>query len=226
MAGAGGEARFAGLSLVQLNDLLEDEGQLAEMVQKMEETQNIQLSKEMTLASNRSLAEGNLLFQPRLDALKAGLTQKYQELRVLFEAYQLKKTKLASPAALPWRPCSHSFRRKEPRLRRTRSGCPEAHSQIHSPAPTAGSVLDEGSVSHSFLSDLLLPSWSFAQEEAQGGTVPDLRLLLWGLQLKVCSLRTECEFSWSQFELRFTGLCWVERLIHFKLPSEAVFPCE
>ncbi|XP_037016966.2 vacuolar protein sorting-associated protein 37B isoform X1 [Artibeus jamaicensis] len=96
MAGAGGEARFAGLSLVQLNDLLEDEGQLAEMVQKMEETQNIQLSKEMTLASNRSLAEGNLLFQPRLDALKAGLTQKYQELRVLFEAYQLKKTKLDS----------------------------------------------------------------------------------------------------------------------------------
>ncbi|KAK2102838.1 Vacuolar protein sorting-associated protein 37B [Saguinus oedipus] len=37
MAGAGGEARFAGLSLVQLNELLEDEGQLTEMVQKMEE---------------------------------------------------------------------------------------------------------------------------------------------------------------------------------------------
>ncbi|KAM5312520.1 vacuolar protein sorting-associated protein 37B [Glossophaga mutica] len=96
MAGAGGEARFAGLSLVQLNDLLEDEGQLAEMVQKMEETQNVQLSKELTLASNRSLAEGNLLFQPRLDALKARLTQRYQELQVLFEAYQLKKTKLDS----------------------------------------------------------------------------------------------------------------------------------
>ncbi|XP_054450292.1 vacuolar protein sorting-associated protein 37B [Pteronotus mesoamericanus] len=96
MAGAGGEARFAGLSLVQLNDLLEDEGQLAEMVQKMEETQNVQLNKEMTLASNRSLAEGNLLFQPRLDALKARLTQKYQELQALFEAYQMKKTKLDS----------------------------------------------------------------------------------------------------------------------------------
>lgn len=94
MAGAGGEARFAGLSLVQLNELLEDEGQLAAMVQKMEETQNVQLSKEMTLASNRSLAEGNLVFQPRLDALKARLTQKYQELQVLFEAYQMKKTKL------------------------------------------------------------------------------------------------------------------------------------
>lgn len=37
MAGAGSEARFAGLSLVQLNELLEDEGQLAAMVQKMEE---------------------------------------------------------------------------------------------------------------------------------------------------------------------------------------------
>ncbi|XP_014597678.1 vacuolar protein sorting-associated protein 37B isoform X2 [Equus przewalskii] len=48
----------------------------------------------MTLASNRSLAEGNLLYQPQLDALKARLTQKYQELQVLFEAYQIKKTKL------------------------------------------------------------------------------------------------------------------------------------
>uniref|UniRef100_A0A452TCI1 VPS37 C-terminal domain-containing protein n=1 Tax=Ursus maritimus TaxID=29073 RepID=A0A452TCI1_URSMA len=57
-------------------------------------TQNVQLSKEMTLASNRSLAEGNLLYQPQLDSLKARLTQKYQELQVLFEAYQIKKTKL------------------------------------------------------------------------------------------------------------------------------------
>ncbi|KAM5188710.1 vacuolar protein sorting-associated protein 37B [Callospermophilus lateralis] len=94
MAVAGGEARFAGLSLVQLHELLEDEGQLTEMVQKMEETQTLQLNKEMTLASNRSLAEGNLLYQPQLDTRKAHLTQKYQELQVLFEAYQIKKTKL------------------------------------------------------------------------------------------------------------------------------------
>ncbi|XP_007936437.1 vacuolar protein sorting-associated protein 37B [Orycteropus afer afer] len=94
MAGPGSEARFAGLSLVQLNELLEDEGQLTEMVQKMEETQNVQLNKEMTLTSNRSLAEGNLLYQPQLDSLKASLTQKYQELQLLFEAYQIKQTKL------------------------------------------------------------------------------------------------------------------------------------
>ncbi|ELW65495.1 Vacuolar protein sorting-associated protein 37B, partial [Tupaia chinensis] len=58
------------------------------------QTQNVQLNKEMTLASNRSLAEGNLLYQPRLDALKARLTQRYQELQALFEAYQIKKTQL------------------------------------------------------------------------------------------------------------------------------------
>ena len=65
------------------------------------QTQNVQLSKEMTLASNRSLAEGNLLFQPRLDALKARLTQKYQELQALFEGYQLKKTQLGNSSGRP-----------------------------------------------------------------------------------------------------------------------------
>ncbi|XP_004595390.2 vacuolar protein sorting-associated protein 37B [Ochotona princeps] len=94
MAGAASEARFAGLSLVQLHELLEDEAQLTDMVQKMEEAQTVQLSKEMTLASNRSLAEGNLLYQPQLDSRKACLTQKYQELQALFETYQIKKTKL------------------------------------------------------------------------------------------------------------------------------------
>lgn len=60
------------------------------------QTQSIQLNKDMTLASNRSLAEGNLLYQPQLDTLKARLTQKYQELQVLFEVYQIKKTKLGN----------------------------------------------------------------------------------------------------------------------------------
>lgn len=38
------------------------------------QTQTVQHNKEMTLASNRSLAEGNLLYQPQLDAQKARLT--------------------------------------------------------------------------------------------------------------------------------------------------------
>ncbi|XP_070806895.1 vacuolar protein sorting-associated protein 37B [Pituophis catenifer annectens] len=86
--------RLEALSLHQLHELLEDEEQLQNMALEMEEAQNVQLSKDMTLASNHSLAEGNLLYQPKLDALKATLTQKYQELQVLFEAYQIKKTKL------------------------------------------------------------------------------------------------------------------------------------
>uniref|UniRef100_A0A6J0UJK6 Vacuolar protein sorting-associated protein 37B isoform X1 n=2 Tax=Pogona vitticeps TaxID=103695 RepID=A0A6J0UJK6_9SAUR len=86
--------RLEGLSLHQLNELLEDEEQLQNMALEMEEAQNVQLSKDMTLASNRSLAEGNLLYQPKLDALKATLIQKYQELQVLFESHQIKKTKL------------------------------------------------------------------------------------------------------------------------------------
>uniref|UniRef100_A0A8C5KPG3 Vacuolar protein sorting 37B n=1 Tax=Jaculus jaculus TaxID=51337 RepID=A0A8C5KPG3_JACJA len=95
MAGAANEARFAGLSLMQLHELLEDEAQLADMVgRRAAASRTVQLNKEMTLASNRSLAEGNLLYQPQLDTQKARLTQKYQELQVLFEAYQIKKTKL------------------------------------------------------------------------------------------------------------------------------------
>uniref|UniRef100_A0A8D0E7R1 VPS37B subunit of ESCRT-I n=1 Tax=Salvator merianae TaxID=96440 RepID=A0A8D0E7R1_SALMN len=86
--------RLEGLTLHQLNELLEDEEQLQGMAKEMEEAQNVQLNKDMTLASNRSLAEGNLLYQPRLDALKTTLIQKYQELQALFEAYQIKKTKL------------------------------------------------------------------------------------------------------------------------------------
>ncbi|NP_001083414.1 VPS37B, ESCRT-I subunit S homeolog [Xenopus laevis] len=86
--------KFMHLSLTQLNELLEDEEKLGQMVQEMDETQNVQLSKEMTLAGNRSLAEENLLLQPDLENLKATLTQKYQELHSLLESHQLKKTKL------------------------------------------------------------------------------------------------------------------------------------
>ncbi|KAJ6651710.1 hypothetical protein lerEdw1_020691 [Lerista edwardsae] len=84
------------MSLHQLNELLEDEEQLQTMAREMEEALNVQLNKDMTLAGNCSLAEGNLLDQPKLDALKAALTQKYQTLQVLFEAYQIKKTKLGN----------------------------------------------------------------------------------------------------------------------------------
>lgn len=87
-------SKFNHLSLTQLNELLEDDAKLGQMAQEMDEAQSLQLSKEMTLAGNRSLAEENLLYQPRLDNLKAVLTQKYQELQTVMESNQLKKTKL------------------------------------------------------------------------------------------------------------------------------------
>lgn len=85
---------FAHLSLTELNGLLDDDEKLVQMAQEMEEAQGVQLNKEMTLAGNRSLAESNLLYQPKLENLKASLTEKYQELQTLMEAHQLKKTKL------------------------------------------------------------------------------------------------------------------------------------
>ncbi|XP_019394403.1 PREDICTED: vacuolar protein sorting-associated protein 37B isoform X1 [Crocodylus porosus] len=91
--------RLESLSLQQLHELLEDEEQLQALARGMDEAQNVQLSKEMTLASNRSLAEDNLLYQPKLETLKASVIQKYQELQVLFEAYQIKKTKLDSQSS-------------------------------------------------------------------------------------------------------------------------------
>ncbi|XP_075033847.1 vacuolar protein sorting-associated protein 37B [Mixophyes fleayi] len=87
-------SKFNHLSLSQLNELLEDDAKLGQMAQEMDEAQNVQLNKEMTLAGNRSLAEANLLYQPKLENLKATLTQKYLELQTIMESHQLKKTKL------------------------------------------------------------------------------------------------------------------------------------
>ncbi|KAG8597597.1 hypothetical protein GDO81_002335 [Engystomops pustulosus] len=87
-------SKFNHLPLSQLNELLEDDAKLGQMAQEMDEVQNVQLNKEMTLAGNRSLAEANLLYQPKMDNLKATLTQKYQELQTLMESHQMKKTKL------------------------------------------------------------------------------------------------------------------------------------
>ncbi|KAJ8400067.1 hypothetical protein AAFF_G00401060 [Aldrovandia affinis] len=80
--------------MTQLNELLEDDEKLNNIVQELEETQSVQQAKETTLAGNRSLAEQNLLLQPRLDCQKNELTQRYRLLQELFEAYQLRKSTL------------------------------------------------------------------------------------------------------------------------------------
>ncbi|XP_078083178.1 VPS37B subunit of ESCRT-I a isoform X1 [Mustelus asterias] len=87
---------LSSLSLQELNELLEDDEKLNEMTEEMEEVRNIQPNKDMSLASNRSLAEQNLQYHPKLDCQKLQLTRKYQELQTLFEAYQMRKSKLDS----------------------------------------------------------------------------------------------------------------------------------
>ncbi|XP_063820632.1 vacuolar protein sorting-associated protein 37B [Pseudophryne corroboree] len=87
-------SKFNHLTLTELNELLENDAKLGKMAQEMDEAQSVQLNKEMTLAGNRNLAEANLLYQPKMENLKATLTQKYLELQTLMESHQLKKTKL------------------------------------------------------------------------------------------------------------------------------------
>lgn len=56
--------------------------------------QNLQLEREMRLASNYALARQNLALQPRLETGKASLAIKYQELRELREACRDKQQRL------------------------------------------------------------------------------------------------------------------------------------
>ncbi|XP_041059305.1 VPS37B subunit of ESCRT-I a [Carcharodon carcharias] len=90
---------LSSLSLQELNELLEDEEKLNKMAEEMEGVRNIQPNKDISLASNRSLAEQNLQYHPKLDCLKLQLTGKYQELQTLFEAYQMRKSKLDSQSS-------------------------------------------------------------------------------------------------------------------------------
>ncbi|KAM4616680.1 VPS37B subunit of ESCRT-I a [Polymixia lowei] len=87
-------SKFSAYTMTQLNELLEDDEKLTKIVQEMEEMQEVQQSKEMTLASNRNLAEQNLALQPRLDHKKDQLTKHYSCLQESFEAYQLRKSTL------------------------------------------------------------------------------------------------------------------------------------
>ncbi|KAK3521823.1 hypothetical protein QTP70_018559 [Hemibagrus guttatus] len=87
-------SKFTSYSMTQLNELLEDHDKLNEIVKEMDEMQEMQQTKEMTLASNRSLAEQNLSLQPSLEQQKMQLTKRYCFLQELYEAYQLRKCTL------------------------------------------------------------------------------------------------------------------------------------
>lgn len=60
--------------------------------------QEVQQSKETTLANNRTLAEQNLALQPQLERKKEELTKRYRGLQEEFESYQLRKSTLGTAA--------------------------------------------------------------------------------------------------------------------------------
>ncbi|KAM6939928.1 vacuolar protein sorting-associated protein 37C [Xenentodon cancila] len=76
------------LNQSELQELLDNPQRVESMAQESDEIQNIQLEREMALASNRSLAEQNLDVKPRLESLKEVLVTKYSQLEACREAYR------------------------------------------------------------------------------------------------------------------------------------------
>ncbi|KAK3554060.1 hypothetical protein QTP70_019179 [Hemibagrus guttatus] len=73
----------------ELQDLLDNSERVESMALESDEIQNIQLEREMALASNRSLAEQNLDMKPRLESGKERLLAKYHELEEVRERYKM-----------------------------------------------------------------------------------------------------------------------------------------
>ncbi|XP_026996440.1 VPS37B subunit of ESCRT-I a [Tachysurus fulvidraco] len=86
--------KLSSYSISQLSELLEDDEKLNNIVLDLEEVQEVQQNKKAILVSNRSLAEQNLILQPRLDHQKNELTKRYRCLQEQFEALQLRKSLL------------------------------------------------------------------------------------------------------------------------------------
>ncbi|XP_035992618.1 vacuolar protein sorting-associated protein 37C [Fundulus heteroclitus] len=72
----------------ELQELLDNPERVESMALESDEIQNIQLEREMALASNRSLAEQNLDIKPRLESLKEALVARYSQLEAVRETYR------------------------------------------------------------------------------------------------------------------------------------------
>ncbi|XP_074548980.1 vacuolar protein sorting-associated protein 37C [Halichoeres trimaculatus] len=76
------------LSQSELQELLDTPERVESMALESDEIQNIQLEREMALASNRSLAEQNLDMRPRLESQKELLVERYSQLESIRENYR------------------------------------------------------------------------------------------------------------------------------------------
>ncbi|XP_030643977.1 LOW QUALITY PROTEIN: vacuolar protein sorting-associated protein 37C [Chanos chanos] len=76
------------LNQSELEELLDNSERVESMALESDEIQNIQLEREMALASNRSLAEQNLDMKPRLERERERLVERYTELEEVRERYK------------------------------------------------------------------------------------------------------------------------------------------
>ncbi|KAK5901371.1 hypothetical protein CgunFtcFv8_026251 [Champsocephalus gunnari] len=76
------------LSQSELQELLDNPERVESMALESDEIQNIQLEREMALASNRSLAEQNLDMKPRVESEKEVLVERYSQLEAIRETYR------------------------------------------------------------------------------------------------------------------------------------------
>ncbi|OWK17508.1 hypothetical protein Celaphus_00013452, partial [Cervus elaphus hippelaphus] len=81
-------------TLEELEEMQNDPEAIDRLAQDSPEVQDLQLEREMALATNRSLAERKLEFQGPLEISRSNLSDKYQELRTLVERCQEQKAKL------------------------------------------------------------------------------------------------------------------------------------
>ncbi|CAM4583470.1 unnamed protein product [Caretta caretta] len=82
------------LSVKELQELQENSEEIERLALESTEVQELQLEREMALATNRSLAEQNLEFQTPLETGRTNLSDRYQKLQKLAEQCQEQKAKL------------------------------------------------------------------------------------------------------------------------------------
>nr|XP_029529723.1 vacuolar protein sorting-associated protein 37C-like [Oncorhynchus nerka] len=85
------------LSQSELEDLLDNTERVESMALESDEIQNIQLEREMALASNRNLAEQNLDMKPRLERQREHLVERYSELEGVRDTYRQHCDQKGSP---------------------------------------------------------------------------------------------------------------------------------
>ncbi|XP_076003936.1 vacuolar protein sorting-associated protein 37C [Genypterus blacodes] len=76
------------LNQPELQEILDNPERVESMALESDEIQNIQLEREMALASNRSLAEQNLDMKPHLESQKEVLVERYSQLEAVREDYR------------------------------------------------------------------------------------------------------------------------------------------